>query len=399
MTSPAAKDPYVTAFEATVSDVDGNRVVLDATYFYAEGGGQPADRGTIGGVDVVDVQTRDGEIVHELAADPPFDPGDAVESTVDPDFRTYCMRAHTASHVLYGAGRRLLSDLGYGGFDISPEKVRVDFSTTTDVDDETLVGLERLANRAVWDSHAVSWEELPEEEALAREGVAFNASTEEGIADDAVRIVTIEDWDVAACGGTHVENTREIGPIAVLSRSNPGEGLTRVEFAVGPEAIDARATDRERAMWAARLLSTSVDGLPDAIDRLRTERDEFRAELDALRESMVNDRIAELREDAVRRDGATWVVGALPGDFDAGTLTERASEAASNGEAIDVVALVSGDGRYVAVATGGDVDAESTVAEVTEAFGGGGGGGPTVAQGGGLDASAEEVVAFLRRSS
>lgn len=407
MTSPAAADPDTLEFSATVEAVDGTRVVLDSTYFYAEGGGQPADRGTIAGVDVTDVQARDGRVVHEMAGEPSLGPGDSVEAAVDPEFRRYCTRAHTASHLLYGAGRRLLSDLGYGGFDISAEKVRVDFTTPTDVDDDVLVELERLTNLAVWESRDVTWEELPREDALSRDEVAFNATTEEGLAGDSVRVVTIDGWDVAACGGTHVRNTEEVGPVTVLSRSNPGEGLTRVEFAVGPDAIDRRATERRRAMEAAAAAETSVDGLPDAVGRLQAERAELEDELDALRGTVVDARIAELGDSPVEKDGAAWLVGAVPA-LDANGLAERAKEAVDgatgDGNAgdgrVEVAALVGEDGGYLAVATadGADVDAGAVVDAVTDEFGGGGGGRPTLAQGGGIQAGADEVVAFLRES-
>ena len=393
MTSPAADDPYTLEFAATVADVEGTGVVLDSTYFYAEGGGQPADRGTIDGVDVVDVQRRDGRVVHDLGTEPPFEAGATVDAAVDPDFRRYCMRAHTASHVLYGAGRRLLDDLGYGGFDISGEKVRVDFATPTDVDDEVVLELERLSNLAVWESRDVDWEELPRDEALAREDVAFNATTEEGLSGDSVRIVTVDGWDVAACGGTHVRNTREIGPLTVLGRSNPGEGLTRVEFAVGPRAIERRTTERRHAMAAAEALETSVDDLPEAVSRLRSDERTLRDRMESLRRTVVDARIAELRDETVRRNGQSWLVGTVP-DLDANALADRARDVLDGG--VDVAALVDDDGRYLAVATSGDVDAGAVVEAVTDEFGGGGGGSPSVAQGGGIDGDADEVVAFLR---
>ena len=409
MASLAATEPEVRTFTATVESVDGTSVVLEETYFYAEGGGQPPDRGTIDGVDVTDVQHGDDRVVHELAEPPAFAEGDTVEGVVDDAFRTYCMRAHTASHLLYGAGRRVLDDLGYGGFDISASvvdgddpgepaggvegKVRVDFATPTEIDDAALVELERVTNRAVWADYAVTWETLPREEALAREDVAFNTKTEEGIAGDTVRVVTIEDWDVAACGGTHVRSTSEVGPVTVLDRSNPGEGLARVEFTVGVPAVERRARTRRRAMDAATALDTRVADLPDAVARLQDERDDRRAERDALRGDLVEARLAELREETVEKAGARWLVGTLPG-LDANGLADRAQAAA--GEDADVVAFVGADGQYLAVASTGEVDAGDVIADVTDEFGGGGGGSPTVAQGGGLSADAEAVVSYLR---
>lgn len=149
--SRAPAEPAVREFEATVDRVDGREVVLDETYFYAESGGQPADRGTLDGHLVDDVTERGGDVVHALDsdADPDLAPGDEVTGLVDDAFRTYCARAHTASHVLYGAARRIAEDLGYAGFDISETKVRVDLTTAEPLDDGDLIELERLANRAV----------------------------------------------------------------------------------------------------------------------------------------------------------------------------------------------------------------------------------------------------------
>jgi alanyl-tRNA synthetase len=412
--------PETTRFEATVERFDDG-LVLDHSYFYPEGGGQPADRGTIAGVPVLDVQKRDDEIVHivddaEWEWETPIEPGATVEGIVDERFRTYCMRAHTASHALYGAGRRLLSDLGYGGFGITNEKVRVDFSTTTDIDDALLSDLERHVNGIVWESRPVRWDELPREKALARDDIAFNTKTEEGVAGtDQIRVVTIESanhenerepapnhdydheidssepWDVAACGGTHVRNTREIGPVTVLGRSNPGEGLTRVEFAVGRDGIERRMTEKRVALDAARTLGTGVSDVPDAIERLQAERDDLSDELSTLRNQLVDARISELRERKIERNGQMWLVGTVDG-LDANGLAARAKEL--TGETADVVALVNGTG--LAVGATEDADASRIVNDVTDEFGGGGGGSPTVAQGGGLKANPEMVVAYLR---
>jgi len=393
MHSRAPAEPYRHSFESTVERVDGQSVVLSETLFYPEGGGQPADRGLLGDSEVVDVRAADGQVVHELSGEPAFAAGDTVHGSVDSEYRTYLMRAHTASHALYGAGRRLLEDLGYGGFGIGDEKVRVDFTTPTEIDDETLAELERLTNRAVWESREVTWEQLPREEALARDDVAFNTKTEEGVTGETVRIVEIAGWDVAACGGTHVENTREIGPVTVLSRSNPGEGLTRVEFAVGPTGIDRRAEEMVAARDAARALDTQVDSLPDAVDRVLEEREQQAGQIRELREQVIQARLADLREATVTRDGREWLAGSVPSD-DANALAEFAQELVEGTGA--VVALVGESGNYLAVATDGSVNAGAVVDTVTAEFGGGGGGGDTLAQAGGLGAAPEEVVSFLR---
>ncbi|SDZ85680.1 alanyl-tRNA synthetase [Haloplanus vescus] len=394
MQTLAPDNPEVREFEATVERVDTDALVLDETYFYAESGGQPADRGTLAGVPVTDVQAEDGAVVHYLDEDAGVEPGETVVGVVDDDFRTYCTRAHTASHLLYGAGRRLFDELGYGGFGIDAEKVRVDFATSTPIDDEALVELERLTNRAVWDARSVSWDRVPVEDARARDDVAFNTKTEDGVMADAdtVRLVDIEDWDVAACGGTHVTNTAEIGPVEVLERSNPGEGLTRVEFAVGPPAIDHRASVNRATREAARALDASPDALDDAVADLQAAREDAEAEARAYKSEVLAARLDALP--ATERDGRRWRVGTVA-EFGPNEVGEAAQDRV--GDDADVIAAVGeGPSPYVVVATTGEVDAGDVVDDLTDAFGGGGGGGPTFAQGGGLDADPEAVVEELR---
>ncbi len=392
---PAATAPDRTGFEATVEATDGREVWLSESYFYAESGGQPADRGTIGRHGVADVRLVDGEHVHLLEEGPDFEAGDRVACAVDESFRTYCRRAHTASHLLYGAGRRVLEDLGYGGFGISERKVRVDFTTSTDIDDGVIAELERLTNRAVWDSRPVEWEIVPTEEAYEREEVAFNTKTEEGVLGDAdrIRVVTVEGWDWAACGGTHVRNTREIGPVTVLERSNPGEGLTRVEFAVGPSAIERRTEEKRALLGAARTAGVGYGDLGAEVERLQDEHDRLQAAVSKLRGQAIGATIADL--EPVEREGYTLAAGTVA-SAGPNEVEERLREAA--GDVADAVVLAGSSGStFVAVAADGDAaDAGAVVDEVTDEFGGGGGGSPRFAQGGGIGADPEKVVALLR---
>ena len=392
MHSRAPAEPDVTEFRAETSRVDGREVVLEETYFYPEGGGQPADRGTLDGVAVADVREGAGEVIHRLAEPPAFAAGETVVGTVDRPFRRYCARAHTASHALFGAGRRLCAELGYGGFGIDERKVRVDLTTPTDVDDDLLVELERLTNRAVWESRPVSWERVPVADARARDDVAFNTKTEEGVMADAdtVRLVTIEDWDVAACGGTHVPNTRRIGPVTVLGRSNPGEGLTRVEFAVGPTGIERRATLHREALAAARELDASPDALADAATDLRTAKTDLEAEVADLTDRLLDAALAELP--TLERDGRPWRVGTVEG-FGPNEVGDRIR---GRDDGVVAVAGDAGETAFVVVAAGDGVDAAAVVDELTGALGGGGGGGPAFAQGGGIPADPEAVAARLR---
>jgi alanyl-tRNA synthetase len=392
MSSLAAAEPDVTTFTSTVKRIDDRDVVLDETYFYPEGGGQPADRGLLGGTEVVDVQSVDGEIRHTLADGPTVAVGDSITGHIDPDFRTYCKRAHTASHALYGATRRICEDIDYGGFDIGAESVRLDLETSTTIDDDRLIELERLVNRVVWDSLSVTWDERPREETLADDTVA--TTTIDAIANqETIRVVEIDGWDTAVCGGTHVSNTSEIGPVTVLGRSNPGEGLTRIEFAVGPTAIERRAQTHAVTRRASAALDVPPTELDAAVDRILDERDTLSDRVDDLEEQVISARLSDLEDATVSHDGRTWLAGSVP-STDANALAEFAGQLAD--QAADVVALVGAEGTYLAVASSCAIAAADVVDNATATFGGGGGGDARVAQAGGLDADPEAVVDFLR---
>jgi len=388
----AAAEPYVRQFEATVRSVEGSAVTLDHSYFYPEGGGQPADRGTIDGVEVVDVRTRDGDVVHHLGADPDFEPGATVTGRVDDEFRTYAMRAHTASHVVYGAGRRLLDERGYAGFDIGPETVRLDFDTGDDAGSVDPLEFQRLVAEVVWEGREVTWGARDADAAAADDEVVFNLPDGTAAADT-VRVVAVEGWDVSACGGTHVRNTVEIGPVDVREVSNPGADRIRVEFAVGPAAFETAVRRRRQAERAADRLDTGVADLPERAGSLLAEVESLREQRETLADRLFEARLAALAADPVERNGREWLVGTVEG-LGPNAVADRLRD----DDRDRVVALAGEQGStFLVVATDGSVDATDVLEEATEAFGGGGGGQPTLAQGGGMDADPGAVAEHLRR--
>lgn len=292
----AAAEPYATRFETEVTSIDGRRVWLERSHFFGASGGQPADRGTIADVDVTDVELVDGEQVHVLADEPSFKVGQRALCSVDWSFRMYCMRAHTASHVLLGAADRRLPDSADAGLEIGPETVRVDLETDARIDDETLIELDEAVNRVIWESRPVSWDDVPIAEARERDDIRFDPDANEAAVEKGrVRVVTIEDendggngnrlggttgmaepWDASACAGTHVRNTREVGPVTVLGRSSPAEDVTRIEFAVGPQAINRRTAEKRAAFAATAALDVDLEEVGDELEqRSRRTGDTF----------------------------------------------------------------------------------------------------------------------------
>ncbi len=385
----AAETPEITTFEATVTSVDGRSVTLEQTYFYAEGGGQPADRGTIDGIAVADVQSRDDRTVHTLAEPPTFAPGETVTGRIDADFRTYCQRAHTASHIVYGAGRRLFETPEYGGFDIASDRVRIDFATERDASDVDPLTVQEMVNQVVWEDRAVEWYERETTDARADDSIVFNLEDDE--LGETVRIVDIDGWDVSACGGTHVYSTGEIGYINVLGASNPGAGLVRIEYAVGPAAIEAQLDASRAARTAAERLDTDVAGLPGRVADVTAE-----VETQRERATTLANWGLEARLDALAANAEDWAVGTVT-TVDANTVSEFLRDRDSL--PAPVVAFVGAQNRpFLVVGTppGNEHDANGIVQTVTDEFGGGGGGQPTLAQGGGIDAEPTAVVEYLR---
>lgn len=390
----AAENPHVMSFDATIQSVEGHDVVIDRTYFYAEAGGQPADRGTLGGVDVIDVQKRGEETIHRLAHEPEFEPGDSIAGSIDESFRTYTMRAHTASHVVYGAGRKLFDAQGYGGFDIGTDRIRIDFKTTGPTDEVDPITIERMVNEAVWDSRSVEWYEMDIQQARSDDEIAINLDDAE--LADTVRIVEIDDWDISACGGTHVANTAEVGFITVLDTSNPGEDLFRVEFAVGPPAIQQRVDEQRATSRAARTLDTSIENLAQRVEGLVEDNKTLRTECEELTEQLLNARLAALAENTYTRNGKEWLVGTIDnvGPNDVADHIRPFDTAMA-----DVIVLAGTNGStFVVVGTDGTQDATDILVDLTTEFGGGGGGQPTLAQGGGLNADPHTVLRYVTES-
>ena len=199
-------------------------VVPDQTAFYPEGGGQPNDTGTLGGVRVLDVREKEGRIVHLCGG--PLMLGQRVEGLVDADRRFDLMQQHTGEHIVSGI---ICGRLGYHnvGFHIGSETVTVDFDGP--LTPEELEQVEVEANRFVWANVPVRcWFPGPEEQVSYRSKRAL---------DGPVRVVEVPGADRCACCGVHVAATGEIGLIRLFSVVKFHQG-SRIEMACGKRALD-----------------------------------------------------------------------------------------------------------------------------------------------------------------
>ncbi len=226
------KDAYLERFEAQVAGINGREAVLDRTAFYPGGGGQPADKGTLGigpvRASVVDARREGDGIVHVLDTAIP-DTVRELNGELDWERRYAHMRYHTALHVLSGIIWKAFGAKVTGG-QMRPDRARMDFSFPGEWTAEVVGEIERLTNEALEEEHPVKVYELPREEALKNPDLIRTQVNLVPERVKTVRIVEIEGIDTQADGGTHVANTREVGELEITGHKSKGRQNKRVEF-------------------------------------------------------------------------------------------------------------------------------------------------------------------------
>lgn len=223
------RDAFVREFDATVIAVDGNRVALDATYFYPTGGGQPHDTGTLGSAHVSEVR-KEGDAVWHTLQGPVPSVGDVVHGVVDWDRRFNLMRTHTAMHILCGVIWNEWQVPVTGG-NMEPLSARMDFEFDP-LPEGFAQRVEDLVNEAIARNFPLEVSFLPRETAvldadLIRTKVSLIPETVKEI-----RVVDIVGLDKQADGGTHVRSTADVGRFRVIKLENKGKGNKRVRVEI-----------------------------------------------------------------------------------------------------------------------------------------------------------------------
>jgi alanyl-tRNA synthetase len=378
-------DPYLWAFDAIVLSVEPSagqqRVRLDRTAFYPSSGGQPFDLGTLGTARVVDViDSDDGDVVHVVEGR--LTEGMAVTGRIDSARRFDHMQQHTGQHVLSAAFDRLLS-ARTESFHLGAEFATIDIGR--ELTAQEIARAEEDANRIVWEDRAVKIAfvdaveaaKLPLRKEPAREG--------------RLRLIDIEEYDLSACGGTHVSRTGAIGIIAVTGWERFKGGL-RVGFVCGGRALREHRRLRDLTTSCTRLLSVLPEELPGAIERLQADAKETKRSIKDLQAKLAGHEAAALAEAAA--DGR--VVAALAGWDPNGLKAIATAIAGRPGTVAALVGCETPCAIVVARDPAGSIDCAAVLKQVTAKFGGKGGGRPELAQGGGIEAAPEAIVGYLR---
>ncbi len=397
-------EPERFEFEAVVLDVfdreEGYDVVLDQTMFYPEGGGQPADHGTLSDDDataeVTDVQVRDGVVLHRTDENP--GKGDIVTGQVDADRRRRLMRHHTATHVVGHAAREVLGEhVRQAGAQKGTDSARLDVQHYERITREEVKEIERIANEVVMDNVKVKAEWPHRNEAEEKHGFdLYQGGIPPG---EHIRLIHVAQ-DVQACGGTHVARTGDIGTIKILDTEPVQDGVERITFAAGQAAVEATQRTEDALYEAAEVLDVSPQEVPDTAERFFTEWKERGKQIDRLKEELAEAQAAA-GEDEIDVDGTPVVVRRTDADMD--QLRATANALVDEGRVAILGSAAGGSAQFVVgVPDEVPLNAGEVVGELAGKVGGGGGGPPDFAQGGGpdvdaLDDALDEAPDVLRR--
>jgi len=381
-------DALTTEFDATVvsSVATGDRftVVLDRTAFYPNSGGQPFDTGTLGGARVLGVDDDDAGVIHHVV-DAPLEPGARVQGRIDWPRRLDHMQQHTGQHVLSAAFDRLFH-VRTTSFHLGAEASTIDLAR--EVTPSEIAQAQAEANRVVWDARPVTVRFVSESEASKL------PLRKEPVKTGLLRIVEVTDFDVSACGGTHVPQAGMIGAILVAGWER-FKGATRLTFVCGGRALGSYDALREVVAAATRALSVLPAEIDASIQRLQAEAKTRNRELRTLQDEVATGRAARLRESAATIGPYRGVLLSQSG-WDAAALKALATAVVSEP---GFVVVMTGDSRPtpVVIARSADValDAGAWMKKAAAELGGRGGGRPEAAQGG-LDASPERILEFAR---
>ena len=368
-------------------------VVLDHSPFYAEMGGQVADHGTITADGVVftvaDVQkNKGGKFMHYgRLAQGVLHVGDTVHAAIDMERRKAIQRAHSTTHLLDAALKKVLGDhVHQAGSLVEPDRLRFDFTHFEAISPEELRQVEELVNDAVLEGYPVVTEVLPIEEAKKKGAVAMFGEKY----GETVRVVEMSDFSVEFCGGTHVDNTAKAGPFRIKSESSVASGVRRIEATCGKLSLKAMESSQGVLSRAAQFLKTAPSGLLERMEQQANEMKQLRqalekfkteASLGEARQFLASAKtVKDLHVLATTRNGVDTAELRTMGDFLRDKDPKAVAVIASiNGEKITFLAVCGKE----AVARG--IKAGDLVRHVSAICGGKGGGKPDSAMGGGSD--------------
>ncbi|HEO8419826.1 TPA: alanine--tRNA ligase [Yersinia enterocolitica] len=374
---------------------DEIQFILDKTPFYAESGGQIADKGTVksdyGIITVTDIQKApNGQNLHKgMIETGAVKVNEIVEATVDSQNRSKIIKNHTATHLLHQALKDVLgTHVNQAGSLVQSDRLRFDFSHFGQITAEELDEIEKIVNEKIWESISVQIDYKNIDEAKAMGAMALFGEKYGKI----VRVVQVGSYSLELCGGCHVDNTSAIGLFKIVSEAGIGAGTRRIEAVTGQAAYQQLTDQIHLLKDAANKLKTNPKDVPTRIDSLLTEVKQLQRENESLATKLSNIEAGNL-VDKVKIVNEVPVLAASIPNVDMNNLRSMADELKQKIGSVVLVLGSANEGKVniIAGVTKDLMDrgfhAGKIVKEVASICGGGGGGRPDMAQAGGKDPS------------
>ncbi|HET9372967.1 MAG TPA: alanine--tRNA ligase [Vicinamibacterales bacterium] len=376
-------------------------VVLDRTPFYLESGGQVSDTGTLdrgGGVAATVVGmlrlSPGGPRVHVVRTSAALSAGDRVTARVDAARRDATRRNHTATHLLHAALRqRLGTHVRQAGSLVAPDRLRFDFSHFSPLSEDEKRDIERTVNAEIYRNTPVNTEVRATEEAM-RAGAMALFGEKYG---DKVRVVSIPDFSMELCGGTHVRATGDIGPFVITEESGVAAGVRRIEARTGAGAVEHIQHDQAVLARTTQALGSTPDEAAESIAKLQSEVKRLARENEQLKMKLaLGGGATAAKDDAVAIGDAKLIARRVSG-LEKSALRGLADSLRDRLGRGVVVLAAENDGKVqLLVSVTRDltdrVKAGQLVKELAPIVGGGGGGRPDFAEAGGKDSSQIEKL-------
>ena len=287
-------------------------IILSATPFYAEGGGQVGDAGTFTSefskIDIANAKKLPDGTVYHLAyvVEGGVKVGETVQIAVDRAKKLASARNHTATHLLQAALKKVVGQqVNQAGSLVTPERLRFDFSNFEPVSAQQLADVEELVNEEILRADDVTIEQMPIDEAKKRGAMALFGEKY----GDIVRVVSVADFSMELCGGSHVKNVGQIGMFKIVAETGVAAGVRRIEAITGGAALALAQRQSEILRQTAAILKTKPETLPAQAEKLVTREKELSREME---------KVAEMREKADAQkllmgveiiDGVSFVAG------------------------------------------------------------------------------------------
>ncbi len=381
-------------------------VVVAQSPFYAEMGGQSGDIGTIftkdGKAKVLDTKKNgDGIYFHIVKVEEgSVSKGDLAKLSVCKKNRMDVCRNHSTTHLLHKALKEVLgTHVAQAGSEVTAKRLRFDFSHFEAMTADEIRATERKVNDAILEAMPICVQELNIDEAK-KLGATAQFGEKYG---EKVRVVSMGDYSIEFCGGTHLSNTAEAGLFKIVSENGVAAGVRRIEAVTGIGVFELLTSTQETVNSIADTIKSSVHEVVSKAASLVEENKNLKRELDSIKAKMANSGLESLIDEATEVKGIKIIASRLGDGLDMNALRTAGDNlkekigcgvivlASADGEKVNIVAMATSDAVKMGAHAG------NIIREVAKACGGGGGGKPDSAQAGGKDASKlDEALALVK---